>query len=219
MDRLGSDQAPRRTTATKCADGDVGELFSRTPYAFDGYWKNPEKTAEAFRGAWCLGRRHGAPRRGRLLSPGRPQEQHDHQRRREHLSVRGGGVLGAHPEVQDVAVDRHPATRSGANRCMRSWCCTTARRPEAELLDWCRDRMAGYKRPRAIEFIEEAQMPRTATGKIRRRRTRRPAPCACLTAICPGSRREPRRDGAVVPACPELHPGSGPIPSKGRRAS
>ena len=32
-------------------DGEVGELFSRTPYAFDGYWKNPEKTAEAFRGA------------------------------------------------------------------------------------------------------------------------------------------------------------------------
>jgi acyl-CoA synthetase (AMP-forming)/AMP-acid ligase II len=34
-------------------DGDVGELFSRTSYVFDGYWKNPEKTAEAFRGEWC----------------------------------------------------------------------------------------------------------------------------------------------------------------------
>ena len=37
---------------------------------------------------------------------------------------------------------------------------------EAELLDWCRERMAGYKRPRTIVFIADAEMPRTATGKI-----------------------------------------------------
>src|ERR1700741_4293979 len=34
-------------------DGGVGELYSRTPYAFQGYWKLPDKTAEAFRGAYC----------------------------------------------------------------------------------------------------------------------------------------------------------------------
>ena len=33
-------------------DGEVGELFSRTPYVFDGYWKNPAKTAESMEGAW-----------------------------------------------------------------------------------------------------------------------------------------------------------------------
>lgn len=35
------------------ADGQVGKLFSRTSYVFAGYWKNPEKTAEAICGAWC----------------------------------------------------------------------------------------------------------------------------------------------------------------------
>jgi len=33
-------------------------------------------------------------------------------------------------------------------------------------LDWAKDRIAGYKRPRAISFIKEEEMPRTATGKI-----------------------------------------------------
>jgi fatty-acyl-CoA synthase len=37
---------------------------------------------------------------------------------------------------------------------------------EKEVLDWCRDKMAGYKRPRSVSFIAESEMPRTATGKI-----------------------------------------------------
>lgn len=35
------------------ADGEVGELFSRTSYVFDGYWMNPEMSSEAFHGEWC----------------------------------------------------------------------------------------------------------------------------------------------------------------------
>ena len=65
---------------------------------------------------------------------------------------------------------RRAATRSGARRCTRWSCCTTDAAPtEDELLAWCRDRIAGYKRPRAIAFIAEAEMPRTATGKIQHR--------------------------------------------------
>ena len=37
---------------------------------------------------------------------------------------------------------------------------------EASVLEWCKDKMAGYKRPRAVSFIAESEMPRTATGKI-----------------------------------------------------
>jgi fatty-acyl-CoA synthase len=41
-----------------------------------------------------------------------------------------------------------------------------------EILDWCKDRIAGYKRPRSVSFISEADMPRTATGKILHRMLR-----------------------------------------------
>ena len=43
---------------------------------------------------------------------------------------------------------------------------------EAEILDFCRDRLAGYKRPRSILFIVDAEMPRTNTGKILHRKLR-----------------------------------------------
>src|ERR1700731_1668569 len=37
---------------------------------------------------------------------------------------------------------------------------------ESDILDWCKDRIAGYKRPKSISFIAEDEMPRTATGKL-----------------------------------------------------
>ena len=47
------------------------------------------------------------------------------------------------------------------------WCCMRASTAsEPDLLDWCRSRMAGFKRPQAFSFMAEAEMPRTATGKI-----------------------------------------------------
>jgi acyl-CoA synthetase (AMP-forming)/AMP-acid ligase II len=40
---------------------------------------------------------------------------------------------------------------------------------EAEIIEWCRSRIAGYKRPRSVAFIADEEMPRTATGKIQHR--------------------------------------------------
>jgi acyl-CoA synthetase (AMP-forming)/AMP-acid ligase II len=36
-------------------------------------------------------------------------------------------------------------------------------------MEWCRTRIAGYKRPRSVAFIRDTDMPRTATGKIQHR--------------------------------------------------
>ena len=150
-------------------DGEVGELFSRTAYVFDGYWRNPEKTQEAMRGAWCsvgdMARRdaHGFIH---LVD------------RKSNMIISGGeniypseveSVLAGHPGVQDVAVIGVPDAKWGES--VRA---VIVQRPGAELSaqaldDWCRTRMAGYKRPRSWAFIPEPDMPRTATGKIQHR--------------------------------------------------
>jgi fatty-acyl-CoA synthase len=153
-------------------DGEVGELFSRTSYVFDGYWKNEAKTSEAFRGEWCsvgdMARRdadgfiHLVDRKSNMIISGGeniyPSEVE--------------AVLGGHPAVKDVAVIGMPHDKWGeAVQAVvvlhERQACT-----EAELLAWCRERMAGYKRPRSVLFIADADMPRTATGKILHRKLR-----------------------------------------------
>jgi fatty-acyl-CoA synthase len=74
--------------------------------------------------------------------------------------------VGAHPKVKDVAVigiaDAKWGERVHAVIILRDGEAPT---PD-EILDWCKDRIAGYKRPRSVTFIAENDMPRTATGKI-----------------------------------------------------
>jgi fatty-acyl-CoA synthase len=147
-------------------DGSVGELFSRTPYVFDGYWKNPQKTAEAFRGAWCsvgdLARRD-ADGYYHLVD------------RKSNMIISGGeniypseveALLGAHAAVKDVAVLGIPDAKWGEAVHAVVVLHGNAAASEDELIAWCRERIAGYKRPRGITFIADHEMPRTATGKI-----------------------------------------------------
>ena len=154
------------------ADGDVGELFSRTPYTFDGYWNDPARTAEAFRGPWCtvgdMARRdsdgyyHLVDRKANMIISGGenvyPSEVEQ--------------LVGAHPAVMDVAVIGVPHETWGeavhAVVILHPGRTVT----EEEVIGWCRGRMAGYKRPRSVTFIAEAEMPRTATGKILHRTLR-----------------------------------------------
>jgi fatty-acyl-CoA synthase len=150
-------------------DGEVGELHSRTAYVFDGYWKNPDKTAEAFKGAWCsvgdLARRDGD---GFIHLVDR----------KSNMIISGGeniypseveAVLAAHPQVQDVAVIGMPDAKWGESVQAVVVLRAAGAASEAELLDWCKGRIASFKRPKSVAFIAESQMPRTATGKIQHR--------------------------------------------------
>lgn len=151
------------------ADGAPGELYSWSAYAFQEYWKLPEKTAEAFRGAsrtYCtvndIARRDED---GYLFLVDR----------KKNMIISGGeniypseveGLLGAHPKVKDVAVIGVPHEKWGESVHAVIILHTPGSAGEQEMLDWCNGRIAGYKRPRSVSFIAEADMPRTATGKI-----------------------------------------------------
>lgn len=147
-------------------DGTPGELFSCGPYAFEGYWNLPDKTAEAFRGAY--------------LSVGDMALRDEHGfikliDRKKNMIISGGenvypteveAVLGQHGDVKDVAVvgiaDDKWGEQVAAAVVLRAAAATTAQ----ELIDWTRDKLAGFKRPRKIVFLTSEEMPRNATGKI-----------------------------------------------------
>ena len=86
------------------ADGEAGELYSCNAYTFDGYWKLPEKTREAFRGDYCtVGDLARRDEDGYIYLVDR----------KSNMIISGGenvypseveALLGAHPKVKDVAV-------------------------------------------------------------------------------------------------------------------
>jgi len=153
-------------------DGEAGELFSCNAQTFEGYWKLPEKTAEAFRGDYCsVGDLARRDEEGYLYLVDR----------KSNMIISGGenvypseveALVGGHPKVKDVAVigvaDEKWGERVHAVIIARDGEPAT----EDEILEWCRTRIAGYKLPRSVSFIAEADMPRTATGKILHRALR-----------------------------------------------
>ena len=146
--------------------GEAGELYSCNTYTFDGYWKLPDKTRDAFRGDYCtVGDLARRDEEGYIFLVDR----------KSNMIISGGenvypseveSLVGGHPQVKDVAVigiaDEKWGERVHAVIIVRDGEAPTAE----EIMEWCKDRMAGYKRPRSISFIAEEDMPRTATGKI-----------------------------------------------------
>ena len=147
-------------------DGDVGELFSRTAYVFDGYWRNPEKTAEALDGHWCsVGDMARRDADGYIWLVDR----------KSNMIISGGEnvypsevecVIGQHPKVRDVAVVGVPHEKWGETPLAVVVLQPGFGATEAELRDWCRERLAGFKCPTRVVFADDSEMPRNATGKL-----------------------------------------------------
>jgi fatty-acyl-CoA synthase len=148
------------------AEGEVGELYSRTPWCFQGYWNLPDKTAEAFRGPYLsVGdmARRDADGFYTLVD------------RKNNMIISGGenvypseveNLLGGHPKIRDVAVIGRPDDKWGEAVHAVIVLRDGESASERELIEWSAGRLAGYKRPKSFSFIADADMPRTATGKI-----------------------------------------------------
>jgi acyl-CoA synthetase (AMP-forming)/AMP-acid ligase II len=150
-------------------EGEVGELFTREPCVFKEYWKAPEKTREVFDGDWFSA--------GDMA---RRDEEGFYTLvdRKANMIITGGenvypseveNVLRLHEGVKDVAVIGLPDKKWGeAIKALVVIKEGYAATPELaqEIIDSAREKIAGYKRPRSLDFIREEDMPRTATGKI-----------------------------------------------------
>lgn len=147
-------------------DGMPGELFSCSPYCFDGYWNRPEETAAAFRGAYLsVGDIALRDAQGfiQLID------------RKKNIIISGGeniypseveSVMAGHPAIQDAAVIGLPDPKWGETVCAVVVCQPGQALRERELIEWVKPRLAGYKRPRVVVFLAPGEMPRNVTGKI-----------------------------------------------------
>jgi fatty-acyl-CoA synthase len=147
-------------------DGESGELFSSNAHTFDGYWRLPEKTRESFRGDYCTV--------GDMAR--RDSEGYIHlSDRKSNMIISGGeniypseieALVGAHPQVKDVAVIGLPDEKWGERVHAVIVLHEGAVLMESDMMEWSKDRLAGYKRPRSYAFLAESEMPRNATGKV-----------------------------------------------------
>jgi long-chain acyl-CoA synthetase len=142
----------------------VGELVIRGHNVMKGYHNDPEATALAVREGWLHSGDLGyEDEDGYLFVVDRKKD----------LVIRGGynvypreieEVLYGHPDVSEAAVIGRPDSRLGEEVVA-----VVVRRADAEitadeLIDYCRERLAAYKYPREVRFIDE--MPLGASGKI-----------------------------------------------------
>ena len=152
--------------------GTVGEIGVRTEANIAGFWNNPEATAENIRDGWVFtGDMARIDEDGYVYLVDRKKD----------LIVTGAfnvypseveRVLQAHDAVYEVAVIGVPSAEWGeaikAVVVLRLGHSATA----AELIQWCDGRIAGYKKPKTIDFVPT--LPRNATGKVLHRQLREP---------------------------------------------
>ena len=155
-----------------CATGEVGELWTRSPQNFKGYWNMPDETARAVSDGWLrTGDAGYLDAEGYLFLTDRVKD----------MIVSGGenvypaeveNALSEHPAVADVAVIGVPDDRWGETvKAVVVARPGTSPRAE-EIIAFARARLAGYKCPTSVDFA--VSLPRNPSGKLLKRELREP---------------------------------------------
>jgi len=150
-------------------DGEVGELFYRTPMLFSEYLKEPEKTSEAFDNGWSSA--------GDMVRRDK-DGYYELVDRKANMIITGGenvypseveSAVGAHEAVRDIAVIGIPDDKWG-EAIKAVIVLHDGYEPgdslAEEIISFTKGKLAGFKRPKTIDFISDEEMPRTPTGKI-----------------------------------------------------
>ena len=152
--------------------GTVGEIGVRTEANIAGFWNNPEATAENIRDGWVFtGDMARIDEDGYVYLVDRKKD----------LIVTGAfnvypseveRVVQEHPAVFEVAVIGVPSAEWGEAVKAVVVVKPGATLAADELIRWCDGRIAGYKKPKSVDFV--AALPRNATGKVLHRQLREP---------------------------------------------
>jgi acyl-CoA synthetase (AMP-forming)/AMP-acid ligase II len=152
--------------------GEVGEIVIRSAVVMKGYWNRAQATAEAVAEGWM--------KTGDAAYQDEEGYFYIHDRMKDMIVTGGENVypaevenaLSAHPDIADVAVIGVPDERWGeavkAMVILRPGAAADA----AAIIAWMRERLAGFKAPKTIDFIDA--IPRNPSGKILRRELRAP---------------------------------------------
>lgn len=146
--------------------GEVGEIVARGPRMMTGYWRQDDATRDTLKGGWLYtGDLAWQDEDGYIYLSGRARD----------FIKRGGEMIS--PEEVEMALAEHPGVAESAvigvpdlewgEEVRAVVVSADGSVTEQELIDFCRDRLAGFKRPRSVVFVDE--LPRNVMGKVLKR--------------------------------------------------
>jgi long-chain acyl-CoA synthetase len=155
----------------ECQPGEVGEIFAVSAGLFEGYYKDPEKTAQAFMGEYAtVGDMATVDEEGYYYIVDRKND----------MIISGGeniypteidDLLSKHPKILQAAVIGVPDEKWGESVKAVIVCHPGEKLTEGEVIAYCKEHLAGYKCPKTVEFWEA--LPLNPMGKILKREIRK----------------------------------------------